>query len=239
MEISSCRGELFACHFFYLNGVLVAKWVLGSCTWMQTNFTCAHKLKLKDFLTNYLFQFEVYIWYATWRYNIKKYLEKNKDFFFFLDPSKVLDKSRARKMIIFFPIILRSQFSIRTLMFSFQNSTTPMLGTLFLLMICHINIYLMIRVVLYFWNCLRVQVAMGITCSPPFFLTWYCFIRLGLMFKLTWNIILLGLLEAQVGAILIIICYFKIIVIIVMQYAIQKQKWKKCNIFIIILSISI
>jgi hypothetical protein len=63
---------------------------------------------------------------------------------------KFLDKSRARKMIIFSQVILRSRFSIRTLMFSSQNFPTPMLGTLYLLMIPHINLYLMIHVVLYF-----------------------------------------------------------------------------------------
>jgi hypothetical protein len=152
---------------------------------------------LKDFLISCLSQFKIYIWLVTWCYNIDKYLDKIKEKKTFLWIHwEFLDKSHAKKMIIFSLVSLRSWFSIKTLMFSSWNFSTHMLGTFCLLMIPHINFYLMIHVVLYFWNHLKVRVVIGITCSPPFFLTWSCFTCLSLMFKLTWNLILLGLLEA-------------------------------------------
>jgi len=164
---------------------------------MWTNFTFTLKLGLKDFLTSCLCQFKVYIWPLAWCYNNNKYLDEIKyKIDISLDPSRVLGQELCQKNDHFSPIILRNQFSTRTLMFSFQNFPTPMLGTLCLLMIPHINLYLMICVLVYFWNCLKVHVMMGIICSPPFFLTWFRFIHMGLMYNLTWNIILLGLLEA-------------------------------------------
>jgi hypothetical protein len=123
-------------------------------------------------------------------------------------------------------------------MFSSWNFPTPMLGTLCLLMIPHINLYLMIHVVLYFWNCLNVWVAIGITYSPLSFLPWFCFTHLGLVFKLRWNIILLGLLEALFHP------YYNMLFEDCNDscdaLCCTKEKLKKnCNTFTIILNISI
>ncbi len=123
------------------------------------------------------------------RFKIDKYLDKiieKTDIS--LDPLRVLGQELCQKNDHFLLGHLKKLI--------FWNFLTPMLGTFCLLMILHINLYLMIRVVLYFWNCLRVRIAMGITYFPSFFLTWSCFTRLGLMFRFTLNIILLGLLEA-------------------------------------------
>jgi len=46
---------------FYLNGVLVAKRVVGSHMQMPTNLSFTLMPRLKDFLTSFLAQFEVYI----------------------------------------------------------------------------------------------------------------------------------------------------------------------------------
>jgi len=69
---------------FDLNGVLVAKHAFRTHMWLSTNSLFTFMPGLKDFLTNCLVQFGVYIWFATQRYNINKYLDKirKKQFFF-------------------------------------------------------------------------------------------------------------------------------------------------------------
>jgi hypothetical protein len=59
----------------------------------------------------------------------------------------------------------------------------------------NMNLYLMICIVLYFWNRLRVHITIEIICFLLSFLTWSPFIRL-VTFRLTLGIIHLGLLEA-------------------------------------------
>jgi hypothetical protein len=151
----------------------------------------ALKPRLKDFLTNVYFSLKFIfglLHNITTLTNMSMKVKKKQIFPWI--HREFLDKSHVRKMIIFPQVILKSWFSTRTLMFSFQNFPTPMRGTLCLLMIPHINLYLMIRVMLYFWNYLKVLVVMGTTYFPPFFLTWSRFTCLGLVFTLMWNIIL-------------------------------------------------
>jgi hypothetical protein len=87
-------------------------------------------------------------------------------------------------MIILSLIIMRNRFSIRTLMFSSRNFLTSVLGTFCLLMIPHINLYLMIHVVLYFLELFEGADGDGDYMFSTI-LTWFRFTRLGLMFILT------------------------------------------------------
>jgi hypothetical protein len=81
---------------------------------------CLHKPELKDFLTSCLSQFKVYIWSIAQHYNINEYLDEIKEKIdISLDPLKVLGQKSF--LIIFSLVILRSRFSIKTLMFSSQN----------------------------------------------------------------------------------------------------------------------
>jgi hypothetical protein len=117
--------------FFYLSGVLVVKWVVESHTRMPTSSSLTLSLRLKDFITNCFVLFKVYIWYASWHYNIDKYLDE------IIEQTHIIwilqgfsNKNHAKKMIIFLMLIPKSLYSIRTLMFSSRGFLTLMIGTL-------------------------------------------------------------------------------------------------------------
>jgi hypothetical protein len=87
-------------------------------------------------------------------------------------------------------------------------------------MIPHINLYLMIHVVVYFWIPLKVRVAVGITCFPHSSLLGFAsFVCIQIYVKHN----PLGLLKALVEAIFITICCLNIVVIVVTHCIIQKQ----------------
>jgi hypothetical protein len=128
-KIISCCGESIACDF-NLSGVLVTKWV-ESHTQTPANSSLTLRFGLKDFLTNCLVWFKVYIWYASRHYNIDKYLYEIKEqthTIWILQGFS--NKNCAKKMIIFLLLIPKSMYSIRNLMFSFRGFLTLMIGTL-------------------------------------------------------------------------------------------------------------
>jgi hypothetical protein len=136
-------------------------------------------------------------------------------------------------MIIFSLIILRSWFSIRTLMYSFWNFPTHVGNTLLVDDTPYKSIFNDM------WSAMFLELfqgpgSTGITSSPSILPYLVSFHFLGLMFRLTWNIILLRLLKTLVKAILITRCYLKNVMIVVMQCIIQKQNWKKKRIYLLL-----
>jgi hypothetical protein len=81
---------------FDFNGVLVVKWVATFHMQMPTSFSLTLRLGLKDFLTICFVLFKVYIWYASWHYNIDKYLDERTNTYY-LDPSRVLKQKSCQK----------------------------------------------------------------------------------------------------------------------------------------------
>jgi uncharacterized membrane protein (DUF485 family) len=116
---------------FYLSGVLVVKWVVESRTQMPTSSSLTLSLRLKDFITNCFVLFKVYIWYASWHYNIDKYLDEIKEqHTYYLDPSRVLKQKSCQKNDHFFAVDPKKPISIRIVMFSSGGFLTLMIGTL-------------------------------------------------------------------------------------------------------------
>jgi hypothetical protein len=87
---------------------------------MLTNSSLTFKAWIGRFI-NKLFNLvqNLYFWFKVGCNNIDKYFDNiKKQTHITLDPSRVSDKSCAKKMIIFLPLTLKNLYSIKDLMFS-------------------------------------------------------------------------------------------------------------------------
>ncbi len=129
VKITFCLGESIACDFWL-------QWGFGGemsckvCMKMLINTSFTLKLELKDFLTSCLTQFKVYIWSATWCYDIDKYLNETKEqTYIILDPSRVLGQKLSQKNNHFFTTNLEKHVFHNNLDAFFLKFLNTMLGT--------------------------------------------------------------------------------------------------------------